>query len=154
MAWRPQRLARWWHVVHRVWCPKLGKWGSNLCNLSGPAICEASHWGQRPWWGSIWDTTCQSWIRCGAGIPTMPHLIPHHALSRKKQCSGTVGVHTWQGMDEGCCAPQHARARGDNTCVWEVDEVEETNHKCHVCSHTKQNLIFWHEQLFLLHLNL
>jgi hypothetical protein len=36
----------------------------------------------------------------------------------------------------------------------EINEVKETNHNCHGCSHTKQNSAIWHKQSFLLYLNL
>ena len=140
-------------IERRCRANKLGNWGSNLCKLSGPAICEASRWGQRPWWGSIWDTARQWWIGCGAGVPTTPHPVVHHVLRWKQQYSGTVGVHTSEGTEKRRHA-LHGRARGDSSGVWgEVDEVE-TNHNYHGCSHTKQNLIFWYKQLFLLYLNL
>ena len=35
-------------IERRCRANKLGNWGSNLCKLNGPAICEASRWGQRP----------------------------------------------------------------------------------------------------------
>ena len=35
-------------IERRCRANKLGKWGSNLCKLSGPTICKASCWGQRP----------------------------------------------------------------------------------------------------------
>ena len=76
---------------------KLGKWGSNLCKLSGPAIREASHCV------NAHDEALSRTLLVSGGLGAVLAFRPRHTMScithyvERKKRSGAVGVHTSKG---------------------------------------------------------